>query len=158
MKKVFLSHSSKDKEFVRRVADIIGLNICIIDECEFEIGMKNIDEIFRGIGKSDIFVYFISQNSLESDWVKKELNIANERIINFSERKMQIYPIIIDSSINYSDDRIAEFLKNGNDSYNLRHILKPEIAARKIKTQLVKLEMAQDRIFEERKNYYYQQY
>lgn len=155
MKKVFLSHSSKDKEFVRRVADIIGLNICIIDECEFEIGMKNIDEIFRGIGKSDIFVYFISQNSLESDWVKKELNIANERIINFSERKMQIYPIIIDSSINYSDDRIAEFLKNGNDSYNLRHILKPEIAARKIKTQLVKLEMAQDRIFEERKNYYY---
>ena len=85
----------------------------------------------------------------------KELNIANERIINFSERKMQIYPIIIDSSINYSDDRIAEFLKNGNDSYNLRHILKPEIAARKIKTQLVKLEMAQDRIFEERKNYYY---
>lgn len=155
MKKVFLSHSSKDKEFVRKVANIIGLNLCVIDECEFEIGMKNIDEIFKGIGKCDIFVYFISHNSLESDWVKKELNIANDKIINFSEKKMQIYPIIIDPTINFSDERIAEFLKSGDNSYNLRHILKPEIAARKIKTQLIKLEMAQDRIFEERNNYYY---
>lgn len=80
MKKVFLSHSSKDKDFVRRVANIIGLNFCVIDECEFEIGMKNINEIFKGIDKSDIFVYFISQHSLESEWVKRELNIAKDKI------------------------------------------------------------------------------
>ena len=59
MYKVFLSHSSKDKDFVRKVAERIGLNFCVIDECEFEAGMKNVDEIFRGIGKSDIFVYFL---------------------------------------------------------------------------------------------------
>lgn len=155
MKKVFLSHSSKDKEFVRRVAEIIGLNFCVIDECEFEIGMKNIDEIFKGIEKSDIFVYFISQFSLESVWVKEELNIACDKISNFSEKKIQIYPIIIDTSINHTDKRIADYLRIGKGSYNLRHILKPEIAARKIRTQLIKLEMLHDRKFEEDKNYFY---
>lgn len=39
MSRVFLSHSSKDKDFVRKVAKIIGLNYCIIDECEFESGI-----------------------------------------------------------------------------------------------------------------------
>ena len=155
MGKVFLSHSSKDKAFVRKVAEIIGLNFCIIDECEFEIGMKNIDEIFKGISRSDIFVYFISNNSLESVWVKRELNIAAEKLNNFSERKIQIYPIIIDKDVKYSDDRIADYLRTGECSYNIRHVLKPEIAARKIRTQLVKLEMAQDRRYEEQKNYFY---
>lgn len=76
-------------------------------------------------------------------------------ISNFSERKMQIYPIIIDASVNHLDIRIADYLRMGENSYNLRHILKPEIAARKIRTQLVKLEMSQDRRFEEKKNYFY---
>lgn len=155
MKKAFLSHSSSDKFFVERVAELIGYNNCIIDACEFEIGMKNIDEIFKGIDKSDIFVYFISEASLESEWVKKELNIANEKIDNFAERQIQIYPVIIDKSILYSDERIAEYLRVGMGSYNIRHIHKPEIVARKIKTQLVKLEMAHNRLFAEKKTYFY---
>ncbi len=144
MGKVFLSHSSYDKEYVKTVADLLGRDNCIFDAYTFEAAMKNIDEIFRGLDKSDIFVYFISNQSLNSEWVSLELNNAIEKLGNMSNKVRQIFPIIIDKNIEYSDSRIADFLKSGKNSYNLRHINNPKIAYRKIKSQLTSIFMEND--------------
>ena len=75
MIKAFLSHSSADKErFVRIVADKLKNKMGIhYDEYTFEAGNKTIDEIFIGLEKTDLFVFFISEDSLKSEWVKKEI-------------------------------------------------------------------------------------
>lgn len=134
MGKVFLSHSSKDKSYVSYIADHIGKDKCVYDTMCFEAGMKNLDEIFREMDKTSIFVVFLSENSLESRWVQKELAIADERLNHDPQKILQIFPIIIDSSINHDDPRIPDFLKVGFESYNLKVITSNIVAYRKIKT------------------------
>lgn len=139
MNKIFLSHSSKDKPYVSYIANQFGKDHCTYDAACFEAGMKNLDEIFREMDKSSIFVVFISDASLESDWVKKELSIADERLHHDAYKLSQIFPIIIDSSITHSDPRIPDFLKRGFGSYNLRVIKNCKVAYRKIKAQQTRL-------------------
>ena len=64
MIKAFLSHSSADKDnFVRIVADRLKNKLGIhYDEYTFEIGNRTIDEILDGLGKTDLFVFFISRS------------------------------------------------------------------------------------------------
>lgn len=45
MIKAFLSHSSKQKPFIKEVASILGREKVILDEFVFESGRKLIDEI-----------------------------------------------------------------------------------------------------------------
>lgn len=68
--KIFLSHSSLNKKYVRYIAHSLGKDRCVYDEMCFESGMKNLDEILKFLIETDIFVWFISNNSLKSDWVK----------------------------------------------------------------------------------------
>ena len=103
MNKIFLSHSSTDKPYVSYIANQFGKDHCTYDAACFEAGMKNLDEIFREMDKSSIFVVFISDASLESDWVKKELSIADERLHHDAYKLSQIFPIIIDPSITHSN-------------------------------------------------------
>ena len=135
MPRVFLSHSSADKSFVEPIADLLGKNNCVYDKYTFEIGMKTIEEIFDSMERSDIFVYFISEDSLKSTWVRDELNRAEE-LLTSSERKIkQIYPLIIDSKITHSDQRIANFLRK---HYNLQRVENYILAYRKILQQISK--------------------
>ncbi|MDU6542866.1 TIR domain-containing protein [Clostridium sp.] len=122
MAKIFLSHSSADKEhYVRHIAknliESLGEHNVVYDEVTFEEGMMPLEEINRSLDITDLFVIFLSQKSLESDWVKYELSKANELkdngIIN------RIYPIIIDNTISYSDKRIPQWMR---DSYNIKPI------------------------------------
>ncbi|GHV88131.1 hypothetical protein AGMMS50267_04910 [Spirochaetia bacterium] len=123
MNKAFLSHSSKDKAgYVEIVANKLGKDRCVYDEYTFRPAMKTLEEIYLNIDKSNIFVFFISENSLESDWVKKEINEASKKTI---EGKAVFLPIIIDAKIKYDDKRIPEYLKS---DYNLQYISKPTIA------------------------------
>lgn len=155
MSRAFLSHSSIDKDFVRPIAELFGKDKCVFDEVTFEAAMKNIDEIFTNMDTTDIFVYFISNSSLNSEWVTMELNLA-EKKLNFNTHKLkQIFPIIIDPKIQYSDERIADFLKKGPDSYNLRHVKNYKLAYKKILSQQFNLKMSRDSKFEERKNLFY---
>jgi hypothetical protein len=83
MNKIFLSHSSNDKKsFVSSVATKFGPDRCLYDEYTFRPGMKNLEEIYKAIDATDIFVLFISESSLESEWVKKEIVIANKKVID----------------------------------------------------------------------------
>ncbi len=97
--KCFLSHSSKDKgRYVAQVAAKLAPNI-EYDELTFEEGMGNLEEILSALGRSDIFVLFLSENSLESEWVRREITEAKMRL-ETGELK-RFFPIVIDRSISY---------------------------------------------------------
>lgn len=133
--KVFLSHSSKDKEsYVKIVAEKLGAGNFVYDAWTFEEGERTGDEIVKGIDESAIFAFFISDPALESQWVKDEVARAEMRLSDQQLKK--IYPIIIDQSINYDDPRIPQFLKN---HYNLKLVTRPTVAARRIQAKLREL-------------------
>lgn len=155
MDKIFLSHSSKDKPYVSYIAEHLGKDKCVYDAMCFEAGMKNLDEIFREMGKTSIFVIFISENSLESPWVKKELAIADERLNHDSKKFLQIFPIIIDPAISHNDSRIPDFLKTGFGSYNIKVITSNIVAYRKIKNLQRKHVLENDLLLQKIDNCFY---
>lgn len=135
MAKAFLSHSSKQKKsYVEIVAKQLGLNNCIYDSFSFEEGMKNMEEIQRGMNNSDIFVLFLSDSALDSEWVQREIFDSYELLKKDSLKS--IFPIIIDDKINHDDSRIPEWMKN---EYNLQYVSRPTIATRRIKQRLIEL-------------------
>jgi len=123
---IFLSHSSKDKGgYVKSVAHKLGAR-AIYDEYTFENGMKTFDEIIRHMSNSDLFVIFLSDSALNSQWVKTELSHVRENL------KITIYPIIIDHDINHNDVRIPNWLK----MYTLRTITRSQKMVDLIKNRM----------------------
>lgn len=130
MFKAFLSHSSAQKEYVRTVAGHLGIDNCFIDESSFENGMKTMDEIVKSIGNSSVFVFFISSEALESDWVKNELSNVRDYIDN---GEILFMPFIVDENIIYSDPRIKPWIRK---DYNLQFYSNPVLVARRIKEEI----------------------
>lgn len=130
--KAFLSHSSADKEsYVGIVASRLAAEDIVYDEVSFEAGEQTLSEIIRGLDESTVFCLFISNKSLDSEWVRQEVDGASVRLANGSLK--YIYPIVIDRSVAYDDPRIPSWLK---DNYNLRLVTRPVIAARRIQHKL----------------------
>lgn len=77
--KAFLSHSSKDKDFVSIVYNHLGPVLAEYDECTFDFTM-NVKAIRSAIARSDVFVAFISKNSISSSFVKEEYRQALEAV------------------------------------------------------------------------------
>lgn len=115
MAKAFLSHSSHEKPLVEKLANQLGRHNCHYDSLTFEPGMKTLDEIFSGLEDTDIFVLFISEHSLQSEWVQKEITQAKKLL----DKKIidRIFPLIIDKSITHNDARIPDWIKK---PYNIR--------------------------------------
>lgn len=127
----FLSHSSKDKKaYVEIVARILGRENCVYDDLTFEEGMKNFDEILKGLDQTDLFVLFLSDAALESDWVNIEILNANTQLNKGYIKKF--FPIIIDKSIEHTDPRIPQWMRE----YNLKYVSRPTVAARRIRQRL----------------------
>lgn len=80
---VFISHSHKDKMVARTLAKKLNQYgiYTWIDEAEIKIGDSLIEKIRDGLDKVDYLIALISANSVESEWVKKELDIAMNREI-----------------------------------------------------------------------------
>ncbi len=77
--KVFLSHNKKDKDFIEKIAN--DLRSCGIDvwydEWEIPPGESLRKKIFdEGITNCDLFFVYLTNNSIESVWVQKELDAA----------------------------------------------------------------------------------
>lgn len=149
MGKAFLSHSKHDKVLVEAIAKKLGGKHCIYDTFSFESGQKTIDEIMRGLEDTDLFVIFLSNHSLESEWVKKELNIAFEKLTNSQIKK--IFPIIIDKNISYNDPRIPQWLAK---EYNLQKNTKSESIKRIIKRLLVEITWEKSPLLKEKNNFF----
>lgn len=105
MNKIFLSHNSIDKPFVRKLAADLKRNKIYswIDEAEIQVGDSLLEKIEEGIEQSDYVAAVLSNSSVKSEWVKRELEIAlNEEIEN---KKTRVLPLLIE------DCRIPSFLK-----------------------------------------------
>lgn len=130
--KAFLSHSSADKEsYVGIVASRLTKEDVVYDEISFESGEQTLGEIIRGLDESTVFCLFISNKSLDSPWVRQEIDGASIRLASGSLKI--IYPIVIDRDVTHDDPRIPRWLR---DNYNLRLVTRPVIAARRIQQKL----------------------
>ncbi len=140
--RAFLSHSSNQKKLVNQIASNLGKAQCVYDEYEFEAGLPILDEILKGLEISDLFVLFISNDSLSSEWVQKEISSV-ELNLEYGKNK-KIFPILIDNSISVVDDeRIPEWLKK----YLLKTITDPFIITKKIKQKLRELSLESNPLF-----------
>jgi len=97
-KRVFLSHSHKDKRFARLLARSLtrrGIFVWL-DEAEINIGDSLIDKLRLAIDEVDFVIAVISSFSVASEWVKKELDIAMNHEIK--TKRIKVLPILIDDS------------------------------------------------------------
>ncbi|MYM75990.1 TIR domain-containing protein [Duganella sp. FT134W] len=76
MAKIFLSHSSRDKDIVSKVYAELGHANAHYDVATFDPTGFLPDEIYEALSDSDTFVLFASKVALESPWVQGELRIA----------------------------------------------------------------------------------
>jgi len=149
MIKCFLSHSSKDKDYVRVVASGLRKETRIFDEQTFEKGMSPAEEIIQGLDNTSLFVLFLSDAALESEWVKEEIKLAKTKV---DEGDIQrIYPIIIDDKIDYTDKRIPKWMK---DDFNIQPIKKTKVAIRKINARLREIAFKTHPTLKERQRIY----
>ncbi|MFM4718993.1 TIR domain-containing protein [Aeromonas bivalvium] len=91
MKKVFLSHSSMDKAFVRAVYYSLGAARAVFDEATFDHSGYIVSEIETHLRECSIFCIFLSSNAIQSSWVKGELNRARELMAEGKLSKLIIF-------------------------------------------------------------------
>jgi tetratricopeptide (TPR) repeat protein len=104
--KVFLAHSSIDKNFVRNLKNDLqnyGYETWF-DEDDILAGESIIESIQNGIDNSDFVSVVLTFNSVNSNWVKRELNAALTKEINVN--KVLVVPILRD------DCEIPGFLRD----------------------------------------------
>jgi len=89
----FLSHSSKDKPFIRQLAtDLTKNGITVwLDEQMIKVGDSIVERVGQGLAESDYFLIALSDNSVNSEWVKKELNQA--LLQEIADKKVKVLPL-----------------------------------------------------------------
>jgi len=93
MNKVFLSHSSADKDVVHPVFEDLGAAIAHYDERTFEPDSTSAEEILEALSSSEVFVFFLSHAAISSEWVKKELQYANHFFFEGKIKKILVFPL-----------------------------------------------------------------
>lgn len=93
---VFISHNHKDNEIAERLAlELVRHNIKVWkDSWRIGVGDSLIQKIQDGLEGAQFFCVIFSKNSLESEWVKREITAALLREIE--NRKVMLLPIVID--------------------------------------------------------------
>ena len=124
---IFISYSRHDSSivhpFVNRIQDVLKIK-CWIDLEGIESGDQFEDVIIEAIDKSKIVLFMLSDNSIKSDWTKKEVYYAE------GEQK-RIVPVVIDNkglrgwfkfhfgNIDYIDSNspelVSKLIRNLND-------------------------------------------
>ncbi len=105
-KRVFLCHSTKDKPFVEQLKkDLEKRDFnCWIDRIEIRGGDSLLEKISKGIESCDVFLAFLSENSINSHWVQFELEQAMHKEIE--GKNFKVIPLCLD------DCKIPEYLKH----------------------------------------------
>jgi hypothetical protein len=114
-KVAFLSHSSKDKAFIRQLAaDLTAHGVSVwLDEQRIRVGDSIPEQVAQGLADSDYFVVAISGNSVQSEWVKKELN--NALVHEVERRQVHVLPIRLDDAPipeSIRDKKYADFSRS----------------------------------------------
>lgn len=118
----FISHRSTDKDLAKKIVDIVKRDNCILDAFDFYPGKKTMDEIIRNLGNAPIVVLLVSKEALESDWVKREMQISKSlyeagKIKNF-------LPFIIDEAI--ERESLPKWMTT-DWAFNIKYISSPKI-------------------------------
>ncbi len=95
-RRVFLSHSSRDKAFVDRLAldlERVGVGVWY-DKWEIRVGDSLLDKIAEGIESNDFLAIVLSPSSVESEWVRREVNAALMRELD--EKKVIVLPLLLE--------------------------------------------------------------
>lgn len=94
---IFISHQSNDKEFVAPIAyeleSIYGEDTVFYDEWSIKPGENIIDRMNTGLSEMEFFLFFITENSLNSEMVKLEWTSA---LMDKSKKKIKFIPIRAD--------------------------------------------------------------
>lgn len=112
--KLFISYSHEDLKVVKQFAmqlSLRGFDLWM-DEKNVSFGGNYTTAILQGIHEADVYLVFLSANSIKSRWVEAEIDFALKEKI---ERKMVIVPIRLDdsevpvalSNIDYVDARFS---------------------------------------------------
>ena len=98
-KKIFVSHSSKDKPKVRRlVSDLRNQNFEVwFDEHEIKIGDSIPRKIQEGLNESDFIVIWLTKYSIISGWVEKEWRSRISEEI--TKNKTIILPLLAEKDV-----------------------------------------------------------
>lgn len=96
MSSIFLSHNSKDKPFVRKLAnDLRSQGFYVwVDEAEIKLGDSLIEKIRDGLDRVEYVGVVLSNNSINSHWVKKEIDIAMNQEIE--DKKVKVLPLMLE--------------------------------------------------------------
>ena len=94
---VFLSHATEDKQrFVNGLDERLqaeGIGVWL-DERELTSSPSMVEGIFeQGLGKSDVVVIVLTENSIRSKWVRAEMETA---VILRIEDKCRVLPVLLD--------------------------------------------------------------
>lgn len=89
--RAFLSHSSIDKHLIEGIYKKLTSAHVHYDEATFEKGETSAAEIFRAISDTDVFVLFLSSNSIGSPWVQTEIALAQQKIYAGKIKKILVF-------------------------------------------------------------------
>lgn len=132
--RVFLSHSSVNKDFVSQVFREIGQANAEYDEKTFSAGLFNVDAILEGLGRSDVFALFATPESLASGYVEQEIKFASEFL---AQRKIKkIYTFCLGA---VTPSQLSLTLRSISA---IRHITNAGACARFLKAALIQLDLA----------------
>ncbi len=106
----FVSYSARDKAFAERIYhDLQEVGVrCWLDSKDLKIGDRLDIEIDRAIQVTDKVLLVLSESSIRSDWVRKEIEFALER--ESKAKKTILFPIRIDDAVMETNDEISRLL------------------------------------------------
>lgn len=128
MRKAFICHSSKDKEYARFVAKKLRRANVVFDEFSFDPGQDFRDEILKHLDQSALFVFLASQKSIQSTWCKYEIDQAQLKRMDGGISGQ--LAIIIDPTVSFAD--LPNWMRNAKALVQTR----PSQAVRDIQQSL----------------------
>jgi hypothetical protein len=95
MSSIFLCHSSKDKPFVKSLASKLAAEEIKVwvDEAEIKKGDSLSEKIGSAIDEMSCFAVILSNNSIGSQWVNRELQVVIEK--ELVEKRVIILPLLL---------------------------------------------------------------
>jgi tetratricopeptide (TPR) repeat protein len=129
--KAFLSYSSKDASFVRQVSAALGSCQCEHDERTFEYTLT-VQAIRQALSRCGVYVFFLSANSIASNFVSEEQRSALE-----ARGKGLIKRVLIFALDATSYKQLPEWLREVNIVQTLSSA---KACARRIQSTLIALD------------------
>jgi uncharacterized protein YjbI with pentapeptide repeats len=109
----FISYSSKDQEFAERLhADLRGKNVrCWFAPEDLKIGARLRPAFDEAIRVHDKLMVLLSENSVSSPWVEKEVETAFEK--ERQQKRTVLFPIRLDDAVMETNEAWAADIRRG---------------------------------------------